>query len=348
MDYEFNVGDFIVSDKTIPTHYKISSGSTKPFSKLKEWGIIEGVPCVIKEKDECYLYVDSFTSSEKRIYIITQQFIHHFTKLKLEDNKIMGLSKYPNNYIDSLEFECRNQVKKFEDNIKYFMNKLEDGNIIKHILIDKFPQLLSAMGAPCMTIPEIEKIDINSAKTGIKRYDNRIFNRNSRWCPSIEMSYDEYKDSNSFCYPIGIRPKDYCLPSELIDTIKEMIKQIACFKNIDPVTKKSLLDLINVDEYTCKECHKCKYCGKVIDAIDYSSTYSSKDNFIEICHRDPNERFIPSNMYWGHGECNRQQGGYSEEDRIDQVLRLIKNNPDWIQSIKENSEWKHLAQELIK
>ena len=36
-----------------------------------------------------------------------------------------------------------------------------------------------------------------------------------------------------------------------------------------------------------------------------------KDNFIEICHKDPNERFLKKNMYWGNGECNRRQGGYS-------------------------------------
>ena len=89
----------------------------------------------------------------------------------------MGLNKYPGNYINVNEFKYRNEVKLFDDNIKSFMNKLKDGDIIKDIINDKFPQLLSAMGAPCMTIPEIEKIDKESAKIGIKRYDNMIFNR---------------------------------------------------------------------------------------------------------------------------------------------------------------------------
>ena len=59
----------------------------------------------------------------------------------------------------------------------------------------------------------------------------------------------------------------------------------------------------------------------------------SADNFIEICHRDPEERYIKRNMYWGHGECNRRQGGYSEEDRVRDGLILLLNNPrlwkDW-------------------
>ena len=39
-------------------------------------------------------------------------------------------------------------------------------------------------------------------------------------------------------------------------------------------------------------------------------------------------------MYWGHGECNRRQGGYSEEDRIEDALRLLKNNPCYVEKYK--------------
>jgi hypothetical protein len=31
-------------------------------------------------------------------------------------------------------------------------------------------------------------------------------------------------------------------------------------------------------------------------------------------------------MYWGHGECNRRQGGYTEQDRINDAIRLLENN----------------------
>ena len=34
-------------------------------------------------------------------------------------------------------------------------------------------------------------------------------------------------------------------------------------------------------------------------------------------------------MYWGHGECNRRQGGYSEIDRIEDAIILLKNNPEY-------------------
>ena len=65
-----------------------------------------------------------------------------------------------------------------------------------------------------------------------------------------------------------------------------------------------------------REVHCCKYCGEEVDIAKYSSEYKSSDNYIEICHRDPEGNFTKDNMYWGHGECNRRQGGYSESARI--------------------------------
>ena len=47
---------------------------------------------------------------------------------------------------------------------------------------------------------------------------------------------------------------------------------------------------------------------------------------MEICHRDPQDRFLVHNMYWGHGECNRRQGGYSETDRMLDGSKLMLLN----------------------
>jgi hypothetical protein len=61
----------------------------------------------------------------------------------------------------------------------------------------------------------------------------------------------------------------------------------------------------------------------------------SETNYIEICHRDPNDRFLVRNMYWGTGESNRRQGGYSEEDRIEDAIRLLMNNQEHFEKYKE-------------
>jgi hypothetical protein len=39
---------------------------------------------------------------------------------------------------------------------------------------------------------------------------------------------------------------------------------------------------------------------------------------------------VPRNVYWGHGDCNRRQGGYTEEDRIQDAITLLKFNPDYL------------------
>ena len=72
-----------------------------------------------------------------------------------------------------------------------------------------------------------------------------------------------------------------------------------------------------------KKNSSCKYCGEKINILEYSSEYKSSTNYIEICHRNPNDRFISTNVYWGHGDCNRRQGGYTENDRINDGLRLL-------------------------
>ena len=97
--------------------------------------------------------------------------------------------------------------------------------------------------------------------------------------------------------------------------------------------KKKIIKTIEIDEHECLEIHKCKWSGKEIDALEFSSEYASKDNFIEICHRDPNERFIPSNMYWGFGESNREQGGYSEEERTKQIAILLNHNQEHLKTL---------------
>ena len=78
--------------------------------------------------------------------------------------------------------------------------------------------------------------------------NEEIFNRNSRCCPPIDITYEEYSKSPSYPAPLGIRPKDFCLPSELIITMNELINQIVNFDGIDDVSfeemKKISLSLL--------------------------------------------------------------------------------------------------------
>ncbi len=43
-------------------------------------------------------------------------------------------------------------------------------------------------------------------------------------------------------------------------------------------------------------------------------------------------------MYWGHGECNRRQGGYTERERIEDAIVLITNNPNEYHNERERMQ----------
>lgn len=319
--------DYIISNKTLSVHFKTTKGK----SKKKEW-LIADVPCLITEINDKSFYVQQFTSSIDKIYIILNKDLKNFHKCRIDGENICDLKWYPNGRINLSEFTERKNVKDFDKQVKNIIKELPQDSIIKNILDKKYFQLSSPQGAECDTIEIIDKYSENIEyyrNHPTKRIDNMIFNRCSRWTPPIpdSYSYEEYKNSINFTLPIGTRPKDFCWPSELIATKKELIRQILCFKNIDSKHKDSIIKKLDIDEKLCYETHKCKWSGKEIDSMEFSSQYASKDNFIEICHRNPQERFIPSNMYWGFGESNRQQGGYSEEERVRQIARLIKAQP---------------------
>ena len=328
----FKVGDIIKSSLSLTLNYKTATG----VSKKPDW-LAAGVPCIIKEKDNDNLYVDLFTSCRTQLNIIDEQNSKNFVKCEIESDYIIDLDMYPNDKIHLSEFEKRQDVKVFMKKIRDFAKPLDEQHILKRILKDKLSQIEATQGADNMTIDKINSIDIDLLRLEkTKRYDNMIFNRCTRWNPPIsdKYTYEEYKNSVNFCRPIGTRPKDFCLPSEFIATCQEMIRQIACFKGIDDISKNKLIEIASIENHKCNEFHRCKWSGEIIDASQYSSGYSSKNNFIEICHRDPNDRFLAHNMYWGLGESNRQQGGYSELERIEQIVRLAKSHPSHLEYLK--------------
>jgi hypothetical protein len=327
-EYLPEIGDYYKPNKTLPRKYITNSG----ISKKPEWLQIEGCPCIITSVSEANQTVElnSFSAAPDRNFMIKLDDLRdNFIKCPLVDAYITNLNKYPKGKIHQSEFNKRYEVSKLKKNLEKCVNK-SDNEIIKKILGDKFWQLFVSQGAPYIGIDKYNKyIDGEIKLNSLERFGCVFFNRNSRWAPPIDITYEEFKSSSSYPAPLGIRPKDFCLPSELIGTILELIKQIMAFNNIDSTCLKTIIQIENNKK------HRCLWCGEVINAQDYCSTYGSKDNFIEICHRDPKQRFLKTNMYWGHGECNRRQGGYSEEDRIEDALRLLRNNFAYCEKFKD-------------
>ena len=320
-------GNIFIAKLTKPRKYITKKG----FSKKNEYVQIEGVPAIIIQVTPIII-LNSLTSSLKRTFTVTiDELAREFIKgIVNDDGFITNCDKYPYS-INISEFKSRNDYLNLKMSIEKWSNSL-DNAILKTVFNDKFPQILVAQGAPAITVNKLldyqNKSDDN--KSNHKRLGDPIFNRNCRWCPPVDITYEEFQKSPSYPAPLGIRPKDFCLPSEMNKVIIEMVRQIICFRNVDEKYKTNLIKIFaNCGfENIFEDCsiHRCKYCGNEVDINNYSSTYKSSDNFIEICHRDPNAHFTPDNMYWGHGECNRRQGGYTEQDRIEDAIQLLKCN----------------------
>jgi hypothetical protein len=108
-------------------------------------------------------------------------------------------------------------------------------------------------------------------------------------------------------------------------SVTELLVQMACFENAPPALVAFVSTIPGVVLPDCVHC--CKWCDETIDADQIAAQYKSKTNYAEICHRDPNAAFSPGNMYWGHGDCNRRQGGYDEGECVRDGLRLFMTDP---------------------
>jgi hypothetical protein len=310
--------EIYVSKKTVLRNFDIKNG----ISKKKEWIQIEGVPCKIIKKNNSIVTLNSFTSSYNRYFTISSEELNNtFKKTTIDkEGNIINLKKY-NIDINIKEFDERKKINEIQKDVKLMINDCKCEKI-KNILNDKLFQIIQSQGSPYISITEYNNYKngkINLSKH--KRFGHMIFNRNVRWCPPINISYDEYIKSPSYPAPLGIRPKDFCLPSELKESIIELLYQINNFKNIKYNFLSNYILKYNISDDNI--IHKCKYCGIPIDIDNYHSKYKSSNNYIEICHRDPKERFLKSNIYFGHGECNRKQGGYSEIDIIEDSIKLL-------------------------
>ena len=333
---QINMVAVVIAKQTKPRHYLTKNGLG---SKNKEYLQIFGVPLIVtKFKDEVAT-LNSLTSSAGREFeVSTQELITDFVKGELDNSGVitnLDPKKYPQP-VNVSEFYCRDTFGDFKKDIEGWVRSL-DNSLLQKIFDDKLFQMVQTQGAPFKPIPELEKFKMSTTQelqgmSQHKRYKTQIFNRNCRWCPVADyMSWDDFNQCSSYPFPIGIRAKDFCLPSEMQKVLVEMIRQILTFKNVDEkyrLQMQQIFSKYNINNvFDNTSCHCCKYCGCEIDMNAYSSQYKSEDNYIEICHRDPNSHFCVKNMYWGHGECNRRQGGYTETEIIEDALGLINYNP---------------------
>ena len=381
-------GSYLMARATIPMRFKTSKGGV---SKNPEYVQTEGVPLKIVDVAEMpddgptLITLNSLHSEPDREFTVenTPEILQkHFetdesgvpqNPLMDDECSLFVPKMFPNEKsranqtLNIDEFNKREHIKTIKSLVANHFKISEPfektpENQTKKIVSDKLEQLFASKGDT--RTPSISKLDAianrkNSEPTTHKREAGMNFNRTKRWCPPVDMTYEEFENTASYPYPLGIRPNDFCLPSELLDTVGEMLTQICSMKNVDKTLFETLNEKFKEEGHDdwkldiARPEHLCKYCGKSIDAMKYKSEYMSKTKFMEICHRDPNERFIKENMYWGHGECNRRQGGYSEDQRMDdrdllQATWTTEEKTLWSMERERKKGGRELQKEIVE
>ena len=180
----------------------------------------------------------------------------------------------------------------------------------------------SAGSTAALTIAKYEQFQRGQlVATGLTRIGDPVFNRAPRWTPVADQ--DEWLISGDPA-PVGIRQSDHARLKECVVIYKELLSQIFSTVHNYPISKE-------IENYVGLRIrpgtHACLYCGDKIPLIAFSEQqYAMKVHPVNFCHRDPSEthqRTRPGNVYFGHTECNRIQGGLSELGRIQDGLRLL-------------------------
>jgi hypothetical protein len=312
-----SINGFCVSIKTDIGKYLLKNNN---FSKNEEYICIQNTPCKIIKLQNNMIYMNCFAS--KRIFCINiYKFYKQFKLIELKDNFI-ELESYPVK-IHETEFEKRFELYNIEENLKKILKNNEISDKTKLIFKDKLIQVFYSQGADYITINDIKEYNNGKIKLSKhKKFGCMYFNRNFRWAPPIDITYDEFKKTKSYPAPIGIRNKDFALPSELIETFKKLVNNIV---NMNNFPQNEFYILKNNFKFIYLHEYACEYCCKKLNYDEYTSEYKSAHNFMEICHKNPNDNFNKNNIYFGHGECNRRQGGYTEQERIIDGLNLLLN-----------------------
>lgn len=282
------------------------------------------VPCKILSNNGSDIRLLPF-NSKTPIKISNKTFEDEVVYLESDDIYVY-VSSYPNNRVPISEFDIKPlSIKKLK---QYFKDK----NILSAIEKAEQDSFHSKGNQFCATIDKYNKYKIDPTTSKLERLGDPIFNRSVRHSPPIPktFTYEDFKKSSSYPAPIGIRDEDFAWPSEQNEILIDLLNQIFSCKNAPECPEKFISELgLTIKPNT----HTCLWCGVLMDISELNQEYCSKEHSINFCHRTPEFGTKKGNVYIGHCSCNREQGGYSEEQRINQIIRLAKFNPSYIEKI---------------
>jgi len=295
----------------------------------QEYWLCEGVPCIIVKEENDVIYLRPF-NSDKTFEIEKDIYDTHFT-IAIVDTEYVYCDRYPSKKVAKKEFDIKPILSK-----SILISSIPNITSNFKMLIDKAYQdaYHSKGSVKCINMKDYKcYVSGDKVLTKLENIGDPKFNRHVRHSPPIykEYSYNDFKNSNSFPAPIGISYEDFALPSEQNMVLIELLEQL--FNTIGaPECPENIRTLLNIT--IRRDTHRCRWCNEVMNITDVDQTYCSSVHSINFCHIDPLIGTKPKNIYIGHCNCNREQGGYSEFERIEQVLRLLSNNTEMYQKYK--------------
>lgn len=303
----------------------------------KNWNFVQGVPCKLISKNKNGIKLLSF--HDQMSTIKPEQLNTDFVEAEIIDKVIKNCDYEGGLNIE--EFNILKEISNFNKEILEKINKCENKHI-KSVFKEKSNTITHSNGCTDAAILKVVK-DFKKDEPTLISY-KPFFNRTKRWMKYMHngkcidhIQLDDYINDINYPSPLGIRKKDFALPSEYLKTIKELYLQLLNFKDFPSETKQSFSNIIPLDKKD-RPTHTCMYCNRQLSILNVKTKqYKSKDNCIELCHDNPNLSFIKSNVYWGCGKCNREQGGFTKEERIIKGFKLLnytcKNKDEFLEKV---------------
>ena len=290
---------------------------TRTFPIGKVW-ICQGVPTVVVHTSSG---VQITPFNQKSVSKISNaDFEANFTQTIVVDGAVKAPA-YPGGWIPLSEFSVKPYSKHMV--LNYFKENMTMTTLVNKMYQDAYASKGCTKAATIRVYTETRasnSVDIFK----LSRVGDPVFNRASRHTPPIKMDYDEFLKTPGFPAPVGITPEDFALPSQQNQVFVSLMEQLFSCIGVPDCPPKLAAQLgLNPQ----KETHMCRWCHEVVDVTSVNQSYCSKDHSINFCHDVPSMGTVSGNVYIGHCSCNREQGGYSPEERIFQIKRLVQGDP---------------------
>jgi hypothetical protein len=282
-----------------------------------EW-ICENVPCIILYTNLTHVSIKPFNKA-RNVDLNIEEFNENFIPL-VRDAEFVYTEHYPTGKIHVSEFSV--EPISINELIKHFSNEPNFVSLLDKAYQDSY---VGKGNTFCINMKKFNEFKTNPQSSKLERIGDPVFNRTSRHTVPVPKDFtrENFEQSPSFPAPIGIRLEDFSWPSEQNEILCEMLTQVFnCVNSPEcPSNFKEKHGLI-----ITPNSHMCEWCGEKMDIQELNQVYCSKEHSVNFCHRDPLIGTKKGNVYIGHCSCNREQGGYSEDERIKQIIRLAKYN----------------------